>query len=127
MINIKRSVISKKNVFYFINNRSFFLKYMISKNWLPDPQKKHKMESQTIDLKSLLDEKNVKIEISDIFQDYKYFKKAYYFEKNYKEKERTRVPFNSNTITIKGIIEYFFVNVTFNFIFRQHIHCLLKC
>ena len=94
-----------------IQKKGFFLKYMQNRGWIPDPSQKASKKVEGIDIKALLDEKNVKINISDILTDYKYFKREYYSIDFHREHEKKTLPFDSKSISWKNVIEYFFIKV----------------
>ncbi len=92
-------------------NKTFFLKYMIKKGLIPDPKEKIPKQAESFDIKSLLDEKNVKISLRDIWTDYKYFKNDYYYVKVEPDKNAPLLPFDSKTISFKAVFEYLFIKV----------------
>lgn len=98
--------ISKKHIFLkFLENRKFFLINNKSKNQEPESK---------IDLSELLDEKNVKLTLSDILKDYRYFRKEYYLYRRDEyslpdiEEKVPELPFNEKEMTLTKIIKYNF-------------------
>jgi len=71
-------------------------------------------------LKELLDEKKIRVSLSDIFRDYLYFRKEYYYfdehtylYNHYNNRradidKETFLPFNSKTISLKKVYHYIF-------------------
>jgi hypothetical protein len=106
-----KSLFLQNQSFYKYQERTFFLKFMIQKNWIPDPKKNIPKKVESVDIKSLLDEKNVKISLSDILTDYKYFKNEYYYIKYKKAEDKPNFPFDNKNINFKSVFEYFFIKV----------------
>jgi hypothetical protein len=100
-----------------LSKKTFFLKYMQSKGIIPDPKKKPESmteikKTEGLNLKELLDEKNIQINISDILKDYKYFKREYYTVDLNPPQEKPNLPFDRKDISFKKVFHYYFVQVT---------------
>jgi hypothetical protein len=108
MKNNKRCIINK---FYIFQNKGFFLKYMQTKGFIPDPNiKKSELKKQEgVNLKELLDEKNIKITISDIITDYRYFKREYYSIDFNPKVNKPKLPFEVKDLTVKKFFHYYFI------------------
>jgi len=122
MIN-KINSINKINRITSIQSKSFFLKYLHDKGYIskentlsikPKDSSNNKIES--INLKELLDEKNIKLTLRDIITDYKYFKHRYYkrddkdylYEYTQIKKEKEFIfPFTRDNISLKKMYKYF--------------------
>ena len=97
---------------------SFFLKYMHKKGLIPDPSIKNQKQDEikkpeSINLKELLDERNIQISMSDIVRDYKYFKREYYSIDLNPPPEKPNMPFDRKDITFKKVFHYYFIQVKF--------------
>lgn len=120
-------------------NKSFFIKFLINKGYvkvISEEQNDNSefeisttskdynyMLTENIDLKKLLDEKQVQINFRDIITDYRYYRKQFYslnYEENMneynhlnvlvpKEKEENfpSLPFNKDNITHTKIAKYY--------------------
>ena len=108
MKNNKRCIINK---FYLFQNKGFFLKYMQTKGFIPDPNiKKSELKKQEgVNLKELLDEKNIKITISDIITDYRYFKREYYLIDLSPKVAKPKLPFEAKELTVKKFFHFYFI------------------
>ena len=108
---------SYTNNFLKFSKRDFFLKYLEKKLDLDLTNNKKKEATgvkkiESIDLKELLNEKNIKISIFDILHDYRNFRREYYSASYEKvEPEKIKLPFERKDTNIKNIIYYFFFSV----------------
>jgi hypothetical protein len=98
--------------------KQFFLKYLEKKGMIKDTTVGKKEDK--IDLKELLDEKNVKIKLSDIMTDYRYFKKEYYTYDGSAYAEpgdiqspppEPALPFTKKEMNFKKLFHYYFIKV----------------
>jgi hypothetical protein len=109
------------NISKFVK-RDFFLKYLEKKGLLDFNSSKNSAVKKidSIDIKELLNEKNIKITIFDIFTDYRNFRKEYYTFTNEKvEQDTTKLPFERKDTDIKNIIFYFFFSVIYLHLFNR--------
>ena len=103
--------------FVKFSKRDFFLKYLEKKFDLDPTRNKSKdatgiKKIESIDLKELLNEKNIKISLFDIFYDYRNFRREYYsFSYEKVEPEKIKLPFDRKDTNIKNVIYYFFFSV----------------
>ena len=115
MINSRFLNIKFNNNLYTIKSKHFFLKYMQRRGIIPEvniSKTKNKSEvQQGINLKELLDEKNIQINLSDIMTDYRYFKRDYYYIDLNPPKEKPNLPFDNKEISFKKIIHFYFIRV----------------
>ena len=98
------------------SKKTFFLKYMQKKGIIPDPNAKPQpiseiKKSEGLNLKELLDEKNIQISFSDILRDYKYFKREYYSVDLNPPPKQSNLPFDKKDISFKKVFHYYFVQV----------------
>lgn len=97
----------------YVKKKTFFLKYFENKGLLNKVNnnnnnnakiKKENLKESSLNLKELLDEKNVKLSFSDIRRDYKYFSFEYYnydyteFYSRYGVTEDTKETLNQSNI-----------------------------
>src|SRR4051794_37515208 len=78
MLNIHNFNPSNKKLILCTIQRNFFLKYLQKKNIIKNDKFNTPVKTDSINIKELLDEKNVKITISDIWHDYRNFRREYY-------------------------------------------------
>jgi hypothetical protein len=86
-----------------LSKKTFFLKYMQSKGIIPDPKKKPESmteikKTEGLNLKELLDEKNIQRE--------------YYTVDLNPPQEKPNLPFDRKDISFKKVFHYYFVQVT---------------
>lgn len=108
-----------------ISRKSFFIKYLIRNNYIHIESNdiKNLKRNTDINLNELLNEKNIKLSYYDIFTDYKYFRKDYYFfnpnhHQNYVDKFKTeneknpkiQLPFDEKNITLSKALKYIFIS-----------------
>jgi hypothetical protein len=95
------------NVLRF-QRKGFFLKYLQRKNLI----KQEDTKQQSIDLKNLLDENNIKITYYDIFKDWKNFRNEYYYEtpKFEEEPEPKKPSFDKKDMSFKNFFTDLFNN-----------------
>lgn len=93
------------NKFDKITKRGFFLKYLEKQNFFA---KNTSTKEESINIKELIDEKNVKITFSDIIRDYRYFRVEYYFfNQALKEEEKEpKLPFKKEEMTFNKVRKY---------------------
>lgn len=111
MKNNKKCILKNFNNFYFFQNKGFFLKYMQSKGFIPDPNiKKSELKKQEgVNLKELLDDKNIQITLSDIITDYRYFKREYYSIDLNQKVLKPKLPFEVKDLTVKKFFHFYFI------------------
>jgi len=113
-----------KNKFYTFSKKSFFLKYLKNKGYIKSEQDNNKLEP--INLKDILDEKNIKITFYDIFIDWLYFRKAYYFQKpEYEPIVEKKLPFEKKDLTFKLFIKSLFMDYYFSAVTKYFIYALI--
>jgi UDP-glucose 6-dehydrogenase len=112
-VNCKRSEFDAG--FLKIPKRDFFLKYLEQKGIFDlNSSKKsaniRKIES--INLKDMLNEKNISVTIFDILTDYRNFRKEYYtFASEKIQHDTTKLPFERKETNLKNIIYYYLFSV----------------
>lgn len=101
--------------FWKISKRGFLLKFLEQKGLLDSNSTKKNVDVrkiETIDLKDLLNEKNMRISIFDIFTDYRNFRREYYtFSSESIKNDNTKLSFERKDTNIKNIIYYFLFQV----------------
>ena len=129
MINKTTTTLFKRSPIYNIAKKHFFIKYLLNTNFIATKDKannnspssaKQEQNISKIDLHDILDEKNIKISITDILNDYKNFRFRYYKQdpSDYKyelkiDEERqelmnqVKLPFNEKNISFKNVYKYF--------------------
>lgn len=108
-----------KSSFIKLSKKDFFLKYLEKKGLLDLNQNKNNSTSvkkiDSIDLKELINEKNIKITIYDIITDYRNFRREYYtYTNEIKESDKVKLPFERKDTNLKNIIYYFFFSDKFS-------------
>ena len=116
------------NNFLKFPKRDFFLKYLerrlnldLTSNKNKDTTEVKKIDS--IDLKELLNKKNIKISIFDILHDYRNFRREYYsINQETNEPVKVKLPFERKDTNLKNIIYYFFFSVSIKILIIKFIH-----
>lgn len=100
-----------------VKKNYFFLKFLEQKNFIKTKQDKRTHDLDFVDIKKLLDERNVKITLKDIYSDYKYFKREYYYYhpndyaeniQTFKQKKED-FPLKKDQLTVKNLFYYYFI------------------
>src|SRR5690348_3427445 len=115
MIKNSKYFINGQTKIYTINKRNFLLKYMLKKGWIPnEAYKKTDVKStEGVNLKELLDEKNIKIDFKDILTDYRYFRKEYFFKDLNAPQVKPTLPFEKKDVSFKTVFHYYFIKVNY--------------
>jgi len=112
MLIFKLKYIKSSNKFnkalHKTQQKEFFLKYFSG-----GKEDKTEVSSDSFDFNELLKDKNIKLNITDVYRDYKHFRHEYYYFSPYiHEKtadqidDKKLLPFSSKTMSVKNVLKY---------------------
>lgn len=106
-----------KKILISFQKRNFFLKFL-DKRYNLNKETNKDLKITSFDYKQVIDEKNIQLNWKDLYRDWSYFRKEYYFDTRKheipKEKLKERIPFTKEQMSFKSVYNYFMEKKTLN-------------